>query len=418
MRERRIAWLLIAAAAIVAHAQESGAPRRPNLGAGADTNDAKTYFAWGSAQLERAPAEAADAFYWAARFEPSWADAYYARWAALQLSDPHRLELYLKGEKSTRRTPTMRQIDSLFLRAMTLDPFLYLRYQSVLYGHAQGLGGTTTTRERLPVGTTVDSSIVPNPSGLFMGVTTPGTYSSPGFTSPYGKAWTAYAAGNLPRALQEWASLLSAKRERSLIYGERGRIFWLLGAPDSAAAQFITAAIEWRPEDKDRVPAAGDSKSLYEYSLGLIEEKLNRPDSARGIYRRLLEEDPSFAAAHLRLSALALAVGDTVASLGELDIATLVQATDPVIAYQYGSALVRAGHDAEALEQLIRATTLDPYYAPPRMLMALVYDAAGMTTEALAQYRAYLNIASENSLAIPRAKARVAALAAPTIPKP
>jgi hypothetical protein len=52
------------------------------------------------------------------------------------------------------------------------------------------------------------------------------------------------------------------------------------------------------------------------------------------------------------------------------------------------------------------------------MLMALVYDAAGMTTEALAQYRAYLNIASENSPAIPRAKARVAALAAPTIPKP
>jgi Tfp pilus assembly protein PilF len=415
MKNRSFAWLFIVVAT-VAQAQESGVPRRPKLGAGADTNDAKAYFAWGSAQLERAPAEAADAFYWAARIEPSWADAYYARWAAMLLSDPHRLERYMKGDQATRRTPTMRQIDSLFLRAMTLDPFLYLRYQGVLYSHAQGLGGTTTTRERLPVGTTVDSSIVPNPSGLFMGVTTPGTYSSPGFTSPFGKAWTAYAAGNLPRALQEWAALLSAKRERSLIYGERGRVFWIVGAYDSAAVQFAQAAAEWRPEDKDRVPAVGDSKTLYEYSLGLVEEKLSRPDSARAIYRRLLEGDPSFAAAHLRLSALALAAGDTVASLGELDIATQVQATDPVIAYQYGSALVRAGHDAEALEQLTRATGLDPYYAPPRMLMALVYDAAGMTTEALAQYRAYLNIASENSPAVPRAKARVAAMAAPPPP--
>ena len=409
MRARRIAWLLIAATAIVAHPQESGAPRRPKLGAGADTNDAKTYFAWGSAQLERAPADAADAFYWAARIEPSWADAYYARWAALLLSDPHRLEFYVKGDKSIRRAASMRQIDSLYLRAMTLDPFLYLRYQSTLYSRVQMMTATTTTRERLSDGRTPDS--VPPPDSRVISL-------YPGYTSPFGKAWSAYGSGDFSQALKEWAALLSGKRERSLIYGERGRVFWLAGAYDSAAAQFAQAAAEWRPEDKDRVPAVGDSKTLHEYSLGLAEEKLNRPDSARAVYRRLLEGDPSFAAAHLRLSALALAKGDTVGSLGELDIATQVQAADPVVAYQYGSALVRAGHDAEALEQLKRAAKLDPYYAPPRMLMALVFDAAGMTAEALAEYRAYLAIASENSSAVARAKARVAALAAPTVPKP
>jgi tetratricopeptide (TPR) repeat protein len=418
MRTRRLTWLLLAAAAISTHAQDAGIPRRPNLGTGADTNDAKSYYVWGVEEIGRHPEDAARALYWATRINPSWAEAYYAEWAALQLSNPRRLELYLKGDKGTHRSPAIRRIDSVYMRAAILEPFAYRKFEALMFEELARRGGTTTTRERLDV-MTVDSSMV-NGAGGFPTGRSGASYSSPGsyttYRSPYQKPWAAYANGNIPLALKEWASVLVSNKERSLILGDRGRAFYLVAVYDSAAVQFVLAAAEWRPEDKDRVPAASDSKTLYEYSLGLVEEKLGRPDSACAVYRRLIEEDPSFAAAHLRLSALALADHDTAASLGELDIAAQVEPSNEVIAYLYASALIRAGHDAEALEQLKRAVALDPYYAAPRMLMAMVYEAAGMRPEAVAEYRAYLRIASESDPLVVRARARVAAAGGDAVP--
>ncbi|HYD51896.1 MAG TPA: hypothetical protein VEA99_04690, partial [Gemmatimonadaceae bacterium] len=76
LRAARIAGLVFVAFASVLPAQ-SRVPLRPRLVAGADTNDAASYYAAGITLIERDPKTAADAFYWATRLEPTHADAFY-----------------------------------------------------------------------------------------------------------------------------------------------------------------------------------------------------------------------------------------------------------------------------------------------------------------------------------------------------
>jgi hypothetical protein len=70
------------------------------------------------------PAEAAAAFYWAARLQPGWADPLYGRRVALLMTDPDRLVRYMEDNRGTIRSPEIQAIDSLQLRALSLDPFL------------------------------------------------------------------------------------------------------------------------------------------------------------------------------------------------------------------------------------------------------------------------------------------------------
>jgi hypothetical protein len=102
-------------------------PPRPHLPIGVDTNDAQVYYDLGIAQLEREPKKAADAFFWAARLNPTGADAYYARRIALLLSDQRRLLRYWNGDRGTVQSDEIKRIDSLQLYALTINPFLSQR---------------------------------------------------------------------------------------------------------------------------------------------------------------------------------------------------------------------------------------------------------------------------------------------------
>ena len=53
----------------------------------ADTNDAQAYFDYGVRRFDDDPEAAAAAFYWSARINPGSADAWYARRAALLMTD-------------------------------------------------------------------------------------------------------------------------------------------------------------------------------------------------------------------------------------------------------------------------------------------------------------------------------------------
>ena len=97
-------------------------PPRPELSAGADRNDPWTYYRLAQSVLTESPEKAADAYYWAARLNPVWAEAFYGRRIALLLSDPRMLTRYWRGDKGAVRE-TM-GIDSLYLYALTLNPFL------------------------------------------------------------------------------------------------------------------------------------------------------------------------------------------------------------------------------------------------------------------------------------------------------
>jgi tetratricopeptide (TPR) repeat protein len=389
-------WLVLSLLAVLtlsASAQKKvKEPKRPGIGKGADTNDPNAYYLWGVSQLERYPEDAADAFYWAIRLNPSWADAYYARWAALHLSEPDRYVAYVEGDSKTLKSAEVRQIDSLRLRAEQANPFLYRKFENVMYRHFL----QTYVQRRNP---SIDQAELDDAIRDLM--------SKGGFED---KAQSAYIAGNFPFALQEWAAALPGWKNKSYPHAERGRIFYMLGAYDSAGAEMSSAVADFRKSDNDDLVYVYRSKALYEQAVGMIYEKEKNMDAAREAYGRALTEDLSYAPAHLRLSAIDMAKGDTAGALSEMDIATQVAPNDGTIAFLYGYALIQAGHDAEAMEQLKRATTLEPYYAAPVVLMALVYDASDMKEEAAAQYNAFIKLASQKDPQLARAKTRLAAL--------
>jgi hypothetical protein len=99
-------------------------PERPELPAGSDRNDPWSYYRLAQSQLRDDPEKAANAFYWAARLNPTWAEPFYGRRVALLLRDPRRLSRYMRGDKGVIRSRETQAIDSLYLQALTLNPFL------------------------------------------------------------------------------------------------------------------------------------------------------------------------------------------------------------------------------------------------------------------------------------------------------
>ena len=68
-------------------------------------------------------ARAAAAFYHASRLDPTWADPVYARRIALFMAEPRMFSQYLRGSRRVVASPGVQRLDSLYLRALTLNPF-------------------------------------------------------------------------------------------------------------------------------------------------------------------------------------------------------------------------------------------------------------------------------------------------------
>jgi tetratricopeptide (TPR) repeat protein len=441
---RWIAVVVLSVFAAASRAQESKQePKRPALSAQADTNDANTYYIWAIGTLASDPAAAADALYWATRIDPTRADAFDLRWAALHVSDSRRYARYLKEDPKTLRSPEVLRIDSLRFRALSLNPLLDERpVANVLYRFpAQGAATMPPSTVRMPnhgdpKGAMGASVVQPDPiiavanaqdratsPASSAGFAAPPQGAAPGAIpaggDPRQRAWRAYGLSEYPAALVLLDTVLRASTHQAIVHAERGRIFYQSGNADSTIAAFSQAAAQWRPESTDYSTVVYDSKALYEFSLGIMYERVRRSDSARAAYGRAIEADPSYAPAFVRLSELDLAQGDTAKALGELDLAAQAQPRNGALAFLYASVLVKAGHDPEAIEQLRKAVVFEPYYAAPRMLIATVFDAAGMNRQAVQWYSEFLRVASRHDPESAHARDRIAALtAAPTVPKP
>lgn len=130
---------------------------RPALDAAADTNDAEAYIKAGRyassgcvspliAALIRAgfpfrihssrpcePARAASAFHWAARLDPARAEPLLLGWQATWAASPEAREKHWENDRRFAATGIGARVDSLYLRAMYLNPFV---------GHVTGGGGS------------------------------------------------------------------------------------------------------------------------------------------------------------------------------------------------------------------------------------------------------------------------------------
>src|ERR1041384_1915219 len=225
---QRVALVVLAFAAI-AHplaAQKTKEPKRPNLAAAADTNDAQAYYNFALERMRDDAGKAADALYLATRINPLWAAAYYARRIALLLDDPSRLGGYWSGDERTMRSKEIKAIDSLYFHALTINPFLSTRMDGMLldalideFVKRASRGGADAVAIRFSVDTYLARA------------------------GPATRGARAYSEGRFEEALAEYAKAEKDAKRKSGIRIERAHICFQLANVDSALVE-LTAALE------------------------------------------------------------------------------------------------------------------------------------------------------------------------------
>lgn len=373
---RSVSVVTLLAAAHLALAQAKDEPKRPRLPADADTNSASTYYAYGRAQLERDPAAAADAFYWATRIDPLMPESYYGRRWALLLTDKGRFQRYMEDDRRTLESDEIKRVDSLFYYALTIDPFMYRGLDALLFrSYLNTLADDYLRRNNVNIQYDINRWLMQQPTSF--------------------KAWKAYGDGNLNEALKYYADAIRDARFKAELRAERGRLFFLVRQPDSALTELTQSVDELRKADKKDIVYVYESKALLEHSIGIVQQSLGNRAAAKEAFARALEEDLSYFPAHLQLANLAMSVNDTATAMSELDLAVQIRPNDPRLRFADGYALISTGKFEEADAQFRKAIEVDPFFASPYLMLALVLDSEGKAHEALAYYRAFLTHASQ-----------------------
>ena len=405
-----LAGVLLATASIAPLGAQGDASlsARPHLAPGADTNSGQANYEYGIKMVNTDPEEAARAFYWASRIDPSSGDALYALRAAKVLAmnaDEFTAYMEWQGEK---RTPQQLALDSLVYRAYLIDPFTFGNIDAAIM--RRGIEASVRkTRPRIDAGTLAFAVAVE--------------------MQEFGnRAWFAYTQGKFDDALRMYAEQLKAKplplmkkkdAERAWrsyydalnqIHVERGRIFYMVDSLDSARVEMTQAIEGMRALDEARPVLLYQSKAVYLQALGMIHERAHHPELAREAYGAALQEDLSSFAAHAYLARLQLAQGDTTGALSEMDLAIQLQPADAALRYRYATILVQVRRDGDAAVQLRKAIALDPWYGAPHLLLARIADVEQYTDDAIAEYRAFLAVAAKTDLQLLVAKERLSKL--------
>jgi tetratricopeptide (TPR) repeat protein len=403
----RISTALIAVVVLLAPALRAQKtpqiPSRPKLWAGADTNDARSYYQYGVRMIDSKPEESSRAFYWASRIDPSSGEALYAmRTAALmQLNASGLVDYY--DYSSKKRKPEFLALDSLLYRAYTINPFLYRSLDRSLTRRII----EAEVRDENP---SVDAAELNLAILKYM-------------QDSRHTAWQSYSMGRFPEALEQYAKQLKdlerTKNKRnkrdheddaSEIHAERARIFYLIGNMDSSLTEMNAAMAGLRERDAKETVILYESKAMYDQSLGMIHEQAKHFDLARESYAHALEEDLSYFSAHTKLAMLQLAQGDTTSALTEMDLAVQLQPNDPVLRYNYATVLIRARRDGEAATQLTKAIAADPFYPAPHFLMARIADVEQYTEDAVKEYQQYISLTTKTDPQVAAAQTRLTAL--------
>lgn len=363
-------------------AQKKGSiPKRPKLQFTTDTNDAAAYYQLGQMALDRDPKLAADAFYWATRISPNSAEALYGLRTARHLADPYRFQRYMDDDRKTIESKEVKQIDSLLTRALMLNPFLYRKFDQLMfraYVH-HAVNSSSPGSER------------PSPAELDFWIN---QWMYRG--GPESRGWMAYNEGRFADALRHYAEAMKQTKRKARLRTERGRIFYLTSNQDSALAEFKLALEELRNKDNKELVRLYDSKAVLEHSIAKIHVQRGDAAAAREAYGRALEEDLAFYPAHSELASLAFQAGDTATGLSEMELAVQINADDAILRLVYGFVLLTNGRHADAAGQFTKAIEIEPYFPNLYYFLGQTYEAQKKPVEALAQYEAFMARAALN----------------------
>lgn len=367
MRRLLFAASLLAASSLAAQ----DVAKRPKLDRDADPNDWRSYYMAGVKGLQVSPAKSAELLWWASRLSPGSPEPLHMRWVALSLAHPKLLEEEPRAGSGEERLS--RAIDSVLYDAFGIDPFTPRQYSRLVYDAMPGVWGNDM------------------------------------FT----KGFLAYTEGRYELATSYLRKATGGRNARYARY-YRALAFHAQQRYDSAAAELEALATMARAENARRTRQVYDTPAIYDYGVGVAKLRLGDLDGARAALLRSLEEDVSFAAAHLALADVARQKGDTAELLRETQMAVELRPTSGYLHDAWGTALRAAGRLEEAVAQYERAIALEPHWAAPYYNAAIALDALGRKPDAAKRYgefaaRAPVAYATQ----IAHANARAAALATP-----
>ncbi|HEX7119384.1 MAG TPA: tetratricopeptide repeat protein [Longimicrobiales bacterium] len=375
-------------------------PVRPELPDGYDPNDPYHLYNYGESQLATAPMRAAGAFYWASRLDPLWADPIYARRIALFMASPRIFADYIFDRRRVDHVPGVQRLDSLYHRALSLNPFLVRRHDVLAIKRTMEWQIEEAIRRQNPTAT-IDRNAI-----------TYALHHELQRAPDAVRAWIAESEGRLGDALELYTRAVERDEDDPELRTGLARIQFRMGRFDEARESFGAALELLREKDEEELVRLYESKVLLEHSIGLILEQQGDVEGARNAYGRALQEDLSYAPSHVRLAELALAGGDTAAALGEFALAVEAAPGSGGLRYQHGSLLARAGQLEAAERELRRAIELEPHFAAPYRVLGAVLERMGRRAEAVQQYREYLDRSSRSSPDRSRVEQRLTALAA------
>lgn len=352
------------------------------LPVGGDANSAFAYYQLGLNLLESDPLRAADAFHYASRLDPLWGTPIYARRIALFLSNMSAYERYTRGERWVVQAPGVVRLDSLYLRALVLNPFLprtedaHAVREVIVYRIVQDLQTQYPTA-------TIDEGRIRYELDIYLQRADEAT-----------RAWLAQSEGRYVEASGLYRKALERRSATPYMRADLARVLLLAGRAEESRTEMLRALAELRERDEDELVRVYESKALYEHSVGLILESLQDTDGARSSYSRALEEDLSFHPAHVRLAELALLEGDTLTAISEIGLAAEIRPDDPGVHFARGRILESVSATDEAADALRRAIELEPLFAAPYLALGRVLEERGETGPAAEHYRTFLQRAA------------------------
>ena len=343
--------LALAFAALLATPVLAQEPGRPNLPRNADPNDWEAYFDYGDRNFKDSPRQAAAAFYWASRLDPSRAEPLFARWAVFFAGDQGLWIEYLEENPRILNRPDVVANDSLLLRAFRRNPFVHRGLEAALFamlGRRLRWSGAT---------------------GAFMD----------------------YGQGKFDDAARRFGQIVRSNPGRNVRFRHwRALSFVGNGQTDSAAVEISALLDVLRVMEQVEVGYYYESKALYEYALGLLHGVAGRTQEARAAYERALVEDLTMYPARAALARMALRERRASEAIEHMAQVVEIAPDDPMMQMEYGNALMAGNRRDAAVAAYRRVIELEPYYADPYLRLGIALQNAGDREGAIAAYRAYI----------------------------
>ena len=349
---------------------------RPRLSDTADTNDPLAYYRLGDSLRYQRPGVADRAFYWATRLDPTFAEAYFARWRLLRRDNSQREMPDGSIRDIFRVKPaTAAATDSLLSIAIAYSPFLDGALDIPL--------SIVNMSERM-------ASRDPTLAGM-----------------------RAFGLRDFRTAVTQWAKAMSEDPRQAMLHIARAHAWVRLQELDSAIADLTQLAHRLERVEQDSLMKAYSSKEFLYYAIGMLNGSRGRYPEARAAFEQALAENLGFYMAHARLSGTLVALADTTTALSELETAILIRPDDPLVLIYEGNLLVNIGRIADGEKRIRAALHADSDYALPHIFLGMAAEARYDTTAARAQYADYLARAPRGAPERVWARSRLTSLVVP-----